>query len=380
MLKRSLVRSVVLTLYFVFISAIYVLAAPQVRVGLVSDREGSPPHVLEHGESITFTATVYEDGQAVPYEVYWTFRHLLEGDTAVYHGNVATITVGNAEARYRTIFIRAGVSTSTPPTATGTNIRIHETGRYSEEIRISRVELTGMHTHFYGGGTRRGFTTGRTYSLAARVIGNTPGDRSTDRVLPGELIDWEIQVVPHDAFPGTVFLDWRDTGDIFEFNGNNATFTVGPLEPGRFVIVTARSRTLPARSSTFMAEPSAPPAVPATGSVMRFVIGSTRYMENQVARILPAAPFISDGRTMVPLRAIGEALGAEFGFYEGEITVQLDNTTLHMTVGEPLPDNMGTPVIVAGRTFVPIAYIVEKVGEESRWDSGANAVYIYINN
>jgi len=196
--------------------------------------------------------------------------------------------------------------------------------------------------------------------------------------LPDELIDWEIRVMPLGALPGTVLLDLHETGDIFEFNGNTATLVVGPLEPARLITVVARSRTHPERSSVFTARPTAPPAIPANGSLLRFAIGSIRYMENRVERTLPAAPFIKDDRTMVPLRAISEALGAEIYFYRGEITIQLDGMILHMTVGEPLPNNMGTPVIVAGRTFVPVAYIVEKMGGEARWDPDARAVYIRI--
>ena len=50
-----------------------------------------------------------------------------------------------------------------------------------------------------------------------------------------------------------------------------------------------------------------------------------------------------------------------------------------MTVGQPLPDNMGTAVIVADRTFVPLIFVINALdGASVRWDGDARAAYIYI--
>jgi len=114
--------------------------------------------------------------------------------------------------------------------------------------------------------------------------------------------------------------------------------------------------------------------------ILRFAIGSTTFTDNGANRTLEAAPFIQNDRTMVPLRVIGEALGAtDLAFNAGVITFNIDGQAFTMTVGQALPNNMGTPVIIAGRTFVPLAFIIDEMGATARWDGAARAAYIYIH-
>jgi len=134
------------------------------------------------------------------------------------------------------------------------------------------------------------------------------------------------------------------------------------------------------------AEPSlpttdtAPPSIPqATVRTLRFVIDSTTFTDNGTHRTLEAAPFITNGRTMVPLRIISEALGAtDIAMTNDTVSLVLDGRTITMIINQPLPNNMGTPVIIAGRTFVPLAYIINEMGAVARWDGNARAAYIYI--
>jgi len=132
--------------------------------------------------------------------------------------------------------------------------------------------------------------------------------------------------------------------------------------------------------SSLVAEGLAPVAEDASSRILRFAIGSTTFTINGERHTLEAAPFITSGRTMVPLRVIGEALGAtDLTFRAGVISLNLHGQTITMTVGEPLPGGWGTPMIVSGRTFVPLAYIVNEMGATARWDSSARAAYIYVN-
>jgi len=112
---------------------------------------------------------------------------------------------------------------------------------------------------------------------------------------------------------------------------------------------------------------------------LRFVIGNTTFYDNGIPHISDAAPFISERRTMVPLRVIGEALGAtDFTHNAGVITFTLGNRSLTMSINEPLHDEMGTPVIVEGRTFVPLWFIIGEMGASTRWDGDVRAVYVYV--
>jgi len=82
---------------------------------------------------------------------------------------------------------------------------------------------------------------------------------------------------------------------------------------------------------------------------------------------------------MVPLRTVAEALGAQVNWIEATRTVTItgaDGQLLSLQLDAPLPDGMGTPMIVNERTFVPIAYIAQMLGANVRWDEAARAVYI----
>jgi len=121
-------------------------------------------------------------------------------------------------------------------------------------------------------------------------------------------------------------------------------------------------------------------AVNSAARTLRFVIGSITYTDNGESHTLDAAPFIAYDRTMVPLRVIGEALGAtDMDFDDGIITFNIDGLEFVMTIGQQLAGNMGVPVIVADRTFVPLAFIVTELGAEVHWDEDARAAYVFIN-
>jgi len=91
------------------------------------------------------------------------------------------------------------------------------------------------------------------------------------------------------------------------------------------------------------------------------------------------------GRTMVPMRAIFEALGADVkwegstqtitGTKDGRVVVmQLDNTT--MTINGRAVTLDVPPQVVRGRTLVPVRAISEGLDLKVNWDSGTRTVVI----
>ena len=90
-------------------------------------------------------------------------------------------------------------------------------------------------------------------------------------------------------------------------------------------------------------------------------------------------PFIEDGRTMVPIRFIAEALGAYVNWVDSEMTdyIQLDvNKTLSIPVDQPLPNGLGTAALVNDRLFVPIRYVAEQMGATVDWNASTQTVTI----
>jgi pimeloyl-ACP methyl ester carboxylesterase len=117
-----------------------------------------------------------------------------------------------------------------------------------------------------------------------------------------------------------------------------------------------------------------------TSTIIRLVIGSTGYDVNGIPLQSDVAPFIdpTHDRTMVPLRLIAEALGAEVGWIQETrtVTIARGNINITLPVDAPLPGDMGQPAIVNDRTFVPVRYVSEMLGATVRWDGNTRAVYI----
>jgi len=125
-----------------------------------------------------------------------------------------------------------------------------------------------------------------------------------------------------------------------------------------------------------------PGVVPVTDTTrtLRFVIDSVTFTDNGTPHTLEAAPFIANERTMVPLRVIAEALGAtQLDLTDGVVSFLLDGETVTMTIDQPLPGDMGTPVIIAGRTFVPLRYVMDVMGATPYWDGENRVAYVFID-
>jgi len=105
-------------------------------------------------------------------------------------------------------------------------------------------------------------------------------------------------------------------------------------------------------------------------------IGSKTGYVDEVPHYLEAAPFLVSGRTLLPLRFVGEAFGISFTWDKQSKTVTYpsQNGQVVLTVGQKTAivgedqvtlDTAGR--IVAGRTFVPLRFIGESLGAEVIW-------------
>ena len=97
------------------------------------------------------------------------------------------------------------------------------------------------------------------------------------------------------------------------------------------------------------------------------------------------APIIVDGRTLVPLRVIFEALGAKVN-WNGDtqtVTAGKDGIALSLKVGSNVLFKNGAYInldvpaqIVNDRTMVPARAVAESFGADVSWDGNTNSVYI----
>ncbi|MCL2352774.1 MAG: stalk domain-containing protein [Firmicutes bacterium] len=102
-----------------------------------------------------------------------------------------------------------------------------------------------------------------------------------------------------------------------------------------------------------------------------------------------AAPYIdANNRAMIPVRVIGEALGAKVDWDEasktviiskasgGTVSLQIGGRVLTVAEngGEILLEMDTAAVISSGRTFVPVRFIAQALGLTVGWDAGARTV------
>ncbi len=116
-----------------------------------------------------------------------------------------------------------------------------------------------------------------------------------------------------------------------------------------------------------------------TRKIVRVFIKKYIMTVNDEVKRVDAPPYIENGRTMVPLRAISEGLGADVGWdgTEQKVTIKLGKNTVEVWIGKtngkingkpyPIPDGVA-PVIKRGRTFVPIRFIAEALDCYVGWN------------
>lgn len=113
------------------------------------------------------------------------------------------------------------------------------------------------------------------------------------------------------------------------------------------------------------------------------IIGDNAAEVNGGWHNLDAAPYTKDGRTMVPLRFIGEAFGADVSAYGTEDGIQARVKYRNVTVfllegdkgahfvnesGSDLAVHMDVaPEIRNGRMFVPLRFIASNFGCDVNW-------------
>ena len=92
-------------------------------------------------------------------------------------------------------------------------------------------------------------------------------------------------------------------------------------------------------------------------------------------------PDVRDGRTMVPIRAVAEALGADVGWEQetGRITLTRAGSTVTMTLDSTAAQVDGqavemdvAPYATEGRTLIPARYAAEFFGQRVTWDGNTH--------
>ncbi|MBT9153596.1 MAG: putative thiosulfate sulfurtransferase [Firmicutes bacterium] len=100
---------------------------------------------------------------------------------------------------------------------------------------------------------------------------------------------------------------------------------------------------------------------------------------------LQVAPVIRNGRVLVPFRALFEAFGATVNWQEATETVtgQLGTTSISLRLNRPEAVVNGravrldvAPIVLGGRTLVPLRFVAENLGADVRWEESTQTVVV----
>jgi len=124
--------------------------------------------------------------------------------------------------------------------------------------------------------------------------------------------------------------------------------------------------------------------------VLQLTLNSKEMFINEMNEPLDVPPQIIEGRTYLPIRWVAEPLGATviWDGIEKKVTVQLKDVVIELWIGRNLarvngnykfidPDNPKVvPLIIEGRTMLPIRFVAENLGCKVNWNPLTRTVAI----
>ena len=124
--------------------------------------------------------------------------------------------------------------------------------------------------------------------------------------------------------------------------------------------------------------------------ILKLQIGNKIMLVNSEPVEIDVPPTIVEGRTLLPIRWVAEPLGADVGWdgKERKVTVSLNDTTIELWIGKstarvngvekPIDPNNPkvVPMIINGRTMLPVRFVAENLGCRVEWNSITKTVTI----
>jgi titin len=136
-----------------------------------------------------------------------------------------------------------------------------------------------------------------------------------------------------------------------------------------------------------------PKLLPGKPLTITLRIGDPNMLVNDISQEIDpgrgSAPVIVNGRTMLPVRALIEAMGGSLTWDESErkVVVQNGSTKIEVWIGSSSTRVNGVekltdvpPVIINDRTMLPLRYITENLGCTVKWDPNTKEVVVEFIN
>lgn len=217
-----------------------------------------------------------------------------------------------------------------------------------------------------------------------------------------------------EIYEKDVVLSWKDNSDNEEgfrlerrkigegkfeivqtLPPNMTAFRDEGLEPGmtyyyRIFAFNAAGSSLPSNTVEVKTKGGGEPPTPQK-IVIILKIGSKVISVNGKDSLMDVTPTIIEGRTLLPIRYVVEALGGKVDFEANtkKITITLRDTKIEMWINNPVayvngkkaqidPDNPNIkPLVVPpGRTLVPLRFVAENLGCKVDWEPNEKKITI----
>ena len=127
--------------------------------------------------------------------------------------------------------------------------------------------------------------------------------------------------------------------------------------------------------------------MPGTHAPAAAAAGLRLVIDGQVIKSDPP-PVLRQGRTLVPVRLVAESLGAEVHWIEeqGAVHIVRADRSVRMRIASYLVESDTgvkayglsdvTPILISGRTYVPLRLVGNALGVAVRWDESTNTVHV----
>jgi hypothetical protein len=119
-------------------------------------------------------------------------------------------------------------------------------------------------------------------------------------------------------------------------------------------------------------------------------IGKSAFTVNGVSSTLDSPPVIKNGRTLLPIKPVIDALGGAINWNSSErkVTITLKDTTIALWIGKNTAIVNGSampidsqnlqvvPEIISGRTMLPLRFVTAILGATLGWDPNTQTITI----
>ena len=222
-------------------------------------------------------------------------------------------------------------------------------------------------------------------SVTRRKSGSSSSDTSapTYGVSTGKTENGEISVTPAKAEAGETVTIKATPDSGYQLDKmtvkdkNNSAVKLKKVDENEYTFTMPVGKV--SVDATFVQKDAADDSNAAeAGKTIKLQIGSRIVNVDNEAVIYDAAPVIRNDRTLVPIRIITEALGGKVDWNGAtkEVTLSINDKEIKMTIGKTLEKYGVAPVIIDGRTFVPVRFVADELGANVAWDDATKTVTI----